>query len=151
MTDEPVRCRYCGAEFADESDRDFHWYCEHLAELDDEQFRAASDEYNDRVLGSIEVDVPVAIPRETWEDVCERQGVNPESTSPDDIEDSLIDLIHPEFDYEIEPRVVTKCPVCSHKFTENEARSTTFDGTYARWQCPSCGEWSRGPPLGGNQ
>ena len=148
---EPVRCRHCGEEFADETDRDFHWYCEHLAELDDEQFRAASAAYNDRLLGTIEVAVPVSIPRETWEDVCQYRGVDPETTSPAEIEDDLIDLIHPELEYEVEPLTVTNCPHCSAQYTETEARSTTFDGTDARWQCPNCGEWSRGPPLGGDR
>ena len=40
MTDA-VACEYCGEEFSEGStDLPFHWYCQHLAELDDEQFRA---------------------------------------------------------------------------------------------------------------
>ncbi|PSP41086.1 hypothetical protein BRC68_15830, partial [Halobacteriales archaeon QH_6_64_20] len=67
MTDA-VACEFCGETFAEGStDLPFHWYCEHVDELDDEQFRAAWIEHNARLLGSIDVDVPVAIPRDTWE------------------------------------------------------------------------------------
>jgi hypothetical protein len=40
-----------------------------------------------------------------------------------------------------------KCPN-GHEFDRENAAAATFDGTTARYQCPSCGEWTRGPPPG---
>ena len=87
MTDTE-RCEFCGETFAKGStDLPFHWYCEHLDELDDEQFRAAWIEHNVRLLDSIDVDVPVAIPRDTWEDVVEASTdeADPKEVTPGDI------------------------------------------------------------------
>jgi len=65
MTDA-VPCEFCGEEFSEGStDLPFHWYCDHLDELGDEQHRAAWIERNARLTGSINVDVPVAIPHDT--------------------------------------------------------------------------------------
>jgi len=85
----------------------FHWYCEHLYELDDEQFRAAWIEHNARLTGSIDVDVPVAIPRDTWEDVvkADTDDADPKEVTPADIsKDTLIDLVEPEFDFRVAAR-----------------------------------------------
>ena len=104
MTDT-VTCEFCGEEFSEGStDLPFHWYCEHLAELDDEQFRAASDEYRDRLLGSIDVDIPVTVPRDTWEDVVafDTDGADPaDVTLGDTSKDTLIDLVTPEYHYKV--------------------------------------------------
>jgi hypothetical protein len=40
-----------------------------------------------------------------------------------------------------------RCPN-GHEFDRDEAASATFDGTTARYQCPSCGAWTDGPPPG---
>jgi len=85
----------------------FHWYCEHLYELDDEQFRAAWIEHNARLTGSIDVDVPVAIPRDTWEDVVKANtdDADPEHVMPGDIsKDHLFDLVEPDYHFEVESR-----------------------------------------------
>ena len=64
MTDA-VACEFCGETFAEGStDLPFHWYCEHVDELDDEQLRAAWVEHKARLWDSIHVDVPVTIPRD---------------------------------------------------------------------------------------
>ena len=107
-TDELTECEYCGETFTEGSiDLPFHWYCDHFDELDDEQRRAARIEYNARLFGSINVDVPVAIPQETWEDIVavEFDDENPEAVAPGDVtEDTLIGLVEPEFHFEIEAR-----------------------------------------------
>ena len=107
MTDTE-RCEFCGETFAEGStDLPFHWYCEHLAELDDEQFRAASVEYRTRLLDSIDVDVQVTIPKEAWEDVVtfDFDDENPEDVAPSDVsEDTLMDLVEPEYHYRVEGR-----------------------------------------------
>lgn len=35
-----------------------------------------------------------------------------------------------------------------HEFDLDAAASAFFDGDEARYQCPECGEWTRGPPPG---
>jgi hypothetical protein len=106
-----VSCEYCGEErgeeFADETDLAFHWYCQHLTDLTDEEFRAASNEYDARLLDSVNVDVDVTIPRGTWEDVValETDGADPEDVTPADVdEDAMMDLVDPEFHYRVEGR-----------------------------------------------
>ena len=152
MSGETVRCRHCSAEVDRADELAHHWYRDHDDELLEEELRAAIDEDVRRQRAHrLPVDVLVTIPPATWEYVCERVGVDPESTSPDEEADFLMNLLDLEFEYELEPRTVTECPNCSAKYTANEARSTMFDGTDARWQCPNCGEWSRGPPPGGDR
>jgi len=109
-TDELTECEFCGREFSEGSgDLEFHWYCDHPHEVvpGDEQFHAARIEYSDRLWDSVDVDVPVAIPQDTWEDVVasEFDDENPEDVAPGDIsEDTLVDLVEPEYHFEIEAR-----------------------------------------------
>lgn len=42
--------------------------------------------------------------------------------------------------------VTITCPN-GHEFETDEA-AATFDGSEARYQCPGCGRWVRGPPPG---
>jgi hypothetical protein len=104
MTDA-VACEFCGETFAEGStDLPFHWYCEHLDELDDEQFRAARIEYSDRLWSSIDVDVPVAIPRDIWADVVEANtdDADPKEVTPADVsEDALMDLVDPQYHFSV--------------------------------------------------
>lgn len=39
---------------------------------------------------------------------------------------------------------VVTCPN-GHEFDRENARMATFDGDVARYQCPECGKWTRGP------
>jgi hypothetical protein len=102
------RCEFCGEEFSEGStDLPFHWYCDHLDELDREQHRAAWIERKVRLIDSVGVDVPVAIPRDTWEDVVasEFDDENPEDVTLGDVSaDTLIDLVEPEYHFEVEGR-----------------------------------------------
>ena len=114
----------------------FHWYCEHLYELDDEQFRAAWIEHNARLTGSIDVDVPVAIPRDTWEDVVEADtdGADPEDVMQGDIsKDVLFDLVEPEFHFRVAGREdPVRCSQCG--------REAAFDEASGELTCPHCAE-----------
>jgi hypothetical protein len=59
------------------------------------------------LLGSIDVDVPVAIDRDTWEKVVEANtdDADPEAVTPADVsEDALIDLVEPEFHFRVAGR-----------------------------------------------
>ena len=109
MTDTE-RCEFCGEEFSEGSgDLEFHWYCDHPHEVvpGDGQFRAAQIEYSDRLWSSIDVDVDVAIPQDLWEDVVasEFDDENPEDVTPGDVSaDTLIDLVEPEYHFEVEGR-----------------------------------------------
>ena len=107
-TDELIECEFCGQEFSEGSgDLEFHWYCDHFDELDDEQRRAARIERSARLWSSIDVDVDVAIPQDTWEDVVasEFDDENSEDVAPGDVsKDTLIGLAEPEYHFEIEAR-----------------------------------------------
>jgi hypothetical protein len=107
-TDKLIECKFCGEEFSEGStDLPFHWYCDHIYELDDEQHRAAWVEHKTRLVDSISPDVPVAIPRDTWEDVVEANtdDADPEAVSPADVsKDALMDLVDPQYHFEVEGR-----------------------------------------------
>ena len=110
-TDELTACEFCGEEFSEGSnDLQFHWYSDHPHEVanDDEQkIREAVAEHHARLLGIIDIDVPVTIPQETWEDVVtfEFEGENPEDVAPGDIsKDTLVGLVSPEYHFSIEAR-----------------------------------------------
>jgi hypothetical protein len=109
-TDELTECEFCGREFSEGSgDLEFHWYCDHPHEVvpGDGQFRVAQIEYSDRLWSSIDVDVDVAIPQDLWEDVVasEFDDENPEDVTPGDVSaDTLIDLVEPEYHFEVEGR-----------------------------------------------
>ena len=129
------RCEFCGATFTKGSvDLPFHWYCDHIYQLDDEQHRAARIEYSVRLFGSIDVDVPVAIPRDTWEDVVrvDTDDADPEAVSPADIsEDTLMDLVEPEFDFRVAGREdPVRCSKCG--------REAAFDEASGELTCPHC-------------
>ena len=103
MSGGTLRCRHCGAEFADDRERSWHWFTDHSSDelADEERHAAITEDVDRREEHELTVSVSVPIPREAWQYVCERQGVDPESTSPAEIEDGLIDLIHPEFGYQV--------------------------------------------------
>ena len=131
------RCEFCGETFAEEcTDLPFHWYCDHLDELDDEQHRAAWIERNVRLTGSVDVDVPVAIPRDTWEDVVEADtdGADPEDVTPGDIsKDVLFNLVEPEFHFRVAGREdPVRCSQCG--------REAAFDEASGELTCPHCAE-----------
>ena len=132
---DTVTCEFCGETFAEGStDLPFHWYCEHVDELDDEQHRAAWIERNVRLTGSVDVDVPVAIPRDTWEDVVKANtdDADPEAVSPADIsEDTLMELVEPKFDFRVAGREdPVRCSRCG--------REAAFDEASGELTCPYC-------------
>jgi hypothetical protein len=134
-TDELTECQFCGEEFSEGStDLPFHWYCNHIYELDDEQYRAARIEYSVRLFGSIDVDVPVAIPRDTWEDVVafEFDDENPEDVAPGDVStDTLVDLVDPEYHFRVAGREdPVRCAQCGHE--------AEFDEASGELTCPRC-------------
>lgn len=144
---EGRQCRHCGERFDRADGLAHHWYRDHGDELLEEELRAAvAEDVRRQEAHLIPVTVPIAIPRETWRFVCERVDLDPTEADPRDLEDHLMDLLDMSFAYEVEPRTVTTCPACEHEYTEEEARSITCIVSVARWQCPECGEWSRGPP-----
>jgi hypothetical protein len=118
MTDT-VTCEFCGETFAEGStDLPFHWWCDHLAELTDEQHRAAWVEHKTRLIGSIDVDVPVAIPCDTWEDVVKANtdDADPEAVSPADIsKDALFELVEPEFQFRVAGREFDRGSQCGRE------------------------------------
>ena len=131
MTDT-VTCEFCGEEFSEGStDLPFHWYCEHLADLTDEQFRTASVEFHARLLGGIDVDVRVPIPRDTWEDVVafDTHGADPEDVAPSDVsEDTLMDLVEPEYHYRVAGREdPVRCAQCGREAAFDEASGDESD------------------------
>jgi hypothetical protein len=110
MTDTE-RCEFCGAEFIEGSgDLEFHWYSDHPHEVaaDDEQkIHEAVAEHHARLVGIIDIEVPVTIPWDTWEDAVEydTDGADPENVSPADIsKDTLIGLVEPEFHFRVAGR-----------------------------------------------
>ena len=136
-TDELIECEFCGEEFSEGSgDLEFHWHCDHPHEVvpGDEQFRAAQIEYNDRLWSSIDVDVQVSIPQETWEDVVasEFDDENPEDVTPGDVStDTLTDLVEPEFHFRVAGREdPVRCAQCGHEAEVDEASSELT--------CPRC-------------
>ena len=103
------RCEYCGRTFPEGSvDLPFHWYCEHLQELTDEQIKAARVEYKSRLLDAVDADVAVTIPEDTWADLVEYEfddDVDPETVAPGDVSpDTLSDAVETEYHYHVEGR-----------------------------------------------
>ena len=105
-------CEHCGEAFADERALAWHWFqVRGREELTDEQSRAAFDEYRRRAKErEFRVEVPVAIPSETWEYIVERERgpeADPAALSPEDFDhqtlaDAAGDVMDLRFTYEVD-------------------------------------------------
>jgi len=130
-----VACEFCGEEFREGSgDLQFHWYSDHPHEVanDDEQkIHEAVAEHHARLVGIIDIEVPVTIPWDAWEDVVEydTDGADPENVSPADVsEDTLIDLVEPEFDFRVAGREdPVRCAQCGREAAFDEASGDESD------------------------
>jgi hypothetical protein len=125
-TDELIECEYCGEEFSEGSnDLQFHWYSDHpyeVADDDEQKIHEAVAEHHARLIGIIDIEVPVTIPQETWEDVVafEFDDENPEDVAPGDIsKGTLVGLVEPEYHFRVAGR--------ESAFDEGLRRDDEFD------------------------
>ena len=133
---DTVACEFCGEEFSEGSnDLQFHWYADHPHEVahdGEEKIREAVAEHHARLVGIIDIEVPVTIPWDTWENAVEydTDGADPENVSPADIsKDTLIDLVEPEFDFRVAGREFDRGSQCGREaaFDEGLRRDDEFD------------------------
>ena len=135
MTDT-VTCEFCGEEFSEGSnDLQFHWYADHPHEVahdGEEKIREAVAEHHARLVGIIDIEVPVTIPWDTWENAVEydTDGADPKEVSPGDIsKDTLIDLVEPEFHFRVAGREFDRGSQCGREpaFDERLRRDAECD------------------------
>ena len=99
-------CEYCGARFESTNERAMHWYRDHDDDLTDEDRQAAiEEERRRREAHSFAVEVAVAIPRESFEFIVEREhgsNADPDAYDPEQFPEAVRELMALRFDFKVE-------------------------------------------------